>query len=100
VVENAGTFPPEAFRHSARTAVDMSQHVFACHESGTAKPTTCAGFLLRGAEHNLSVRLAQFQGKLDLSKVHGDGRELFDRYQDMAVANGVPPGDPSIQDCR
>lgn len=100
VVANVGTFPTEAFRHSARTAVDMSQHVFACHESGAARPASCAGFLLRGAEHNLSVRLAQLQDRLDLSVVREDDRELFDSYRDMAVANGVGENEECLRQCR
>lgn len=57
-----GKFPPEAFRHSANTAYDMSDHIFGCHRSGTGKPATCAGFLLRGANHNLAVRLGYPSG--------------------------------------
>lgn len=50
-VDAVGEFPAEAFRHSARTAYDLSEHVFACHQSGSEKPAACAGFLLRGADH-------------------------------------------------
>ena|SRR3990167_4112738 len=100
VVKNAGTFPPEAFRHSARTAVDMSQHVFACHKSGAVKAATCAGFLLRGAEHNLSVRMAQMEGKMNLAQVRGDGRALFDGYREMAIANGVGEHEECLRQCR
>lgn len=100
VVENAGSFPAEAFRCSARTAYDMSEHVFSCHESGVEKPAACAGFLLRGADNNLSVRLQQIGGKLDMATVNEDGRELFDSYRDMAIANGVDEDDPAIRPCR
>jgi hypothetical protein len=78
----------------------MSKHVFACHESGTAKPTTCAGFLLRGSEHNLSVRMAQIERKLILSEVHEDGRELFANYRCMAIANGVGENEECLRQCR
>lgn len=56
--DNTGEFPAEAFKASANTAYDMSTHRFSCHESGADKPATCAGFLLRGADHNLATRLA------------------------------------------
>lgn len=94
-----GVFPAEAFRHSASTAYDMSQRKFACHQSGIEKPATCAGFLLRGAEHNLSVRLAKMDGDIadDVSEA---GVELHEDYRAMAIANGVDPDDDSLKDCR
>jgi len=95
----AGEFPAEAFRHSARTAYDMTEHTFACHDSGTKRPATCAGFLLRGADHNLSVRLARIAGDI-CDDVSDGGHELFDNYRDMAVANGVDPDDPVLSPCR
>lgn len=30
--------------------------------SGAERPATCAGFLMRGAEHNLSVRMKRMNG--------------------------------------
>ncbi|MFY2597283.1 DUF6283 family protein [Achromobacter xylosoxidans] len=94
-----GEFPAESFRHSANTAYDMSQHVFSCHDSGTKKPATCAGFLLRGADNNLAVRLAYMSGRLEGDVTDG-GCELHDSYRDMAVANGVDPEDPVLKTCR
>lgn len=94
-----GEFPAESFRHSANTAYDMSQHVFSCHDSGTKKPATCAGFLLRGADNNLAVRLAYMSGRLEGDVTDG-GCELHDSYRDMAVANGVDPEDPVLKPCR
>jgi len=93
-----GAFPAEAFRHSAETAYDMSQHVFSCHASGVTRPAICAGFLLRGADHNLSVRLAKMRGQnLDV----GDGgHELHANYRAMAIANGVSEDDPVLIPCR
>lgn len=93
-----GAFPAEAFRHSAHTADDMSTHKFGCHQSGTKKPATCAGFLLRGADHNMAVRLARMRGLM--MNVDANGVDLFDDYVDMAVANGVDPDDPSLTSCR
>jgi hypothetical protein len=100
VRENTGEFPAQAFVHSANTAYDMASNLFACHESGVCKPQTCAGFLLRGAGHNLSVRLKIMQGALDLAAVKEDGRPLFDSYREMAVSNGVDPAHPALARCR
>ncbi|WP_074921837.1 MULTISPECIES: DUF6283 family protein [Delftia] len=97
-VDAVGEFPPEAFRHSARTAYDMAQESFACHASGSAKPSTCAGFLLRGAAHNLGIRLKQMRG--DCLDVRDGGHELHKNYRAMAIANGVPADDPVLAACR
>lgn len=97
---NDGLFPAEAFIHSAPTAYDMATTTFACHESGQAKPQVCAGFLLRGADHSLSVRLHISKGDYKLDDVQDDGRPLHDSYRDMAVANGVHHDDPALAKCR
>lgn len=94
-----GEFPAEAFKVSAPTAYDMSDRIFGCHSSTTEKPSTCAGFLLRGAEHNLSVRLAKLRGT-SYDDVSDGGHELFNSYREMAVANGVPENDVSLEKCR
>ncbi|WP_455233403.1 DUF6283 family protein [Geopseudomonas aromaticivorans] len=94
-----GKFPAEAFRHSAETAYDLSEHVFSCHASGIRKPAVCAGFLLRGAYHNLSVRLGYIKGHF-ADDVSDAGLELFDGYREMAIANGVDPDDPVLALCR
>lgn len=92
-----GAFPPEAYRHSANTAYDMSSHIFSCHMTGAEKPATCAGFLLRGAEHNFSVRMARSDGRcLDMSS----DAPLYDNYREMATANGVPADDAALARCR
>lgn len=93
-----GKFPAEAFLLSANTAHDMSTHTFACHEAGVANPTTCAGFLLRGADHNLTVRLGKLKGKYQ--DIQEPTEELFDCYAEMAEANGVDPQEPDIRACR
>ncbi len=97
-VDAVGEFPAEAFRHSAHTAYDMDQSMFACHQSGTGKPATCAGFLLRGADHNLSVRLKRMRG--EFLDVDDGGHELHASYRAMAVANGVRKDDPVLAPCR
>ena len=94
-----GEFPPEAFRHSAPTSYDQAQSLFSCHESGAKKPATCAGFLLRGATHNLAVRLSFSMGLLKDDVTDG-GVELHPNYRAMAIANGVDPQDPILQPCR
>ena len=94
-----GVFPPDAYRHSARTAYDMAQTTFACHMTGTENPTTCAGFLLRGATHNLSVRLSRRLSEGVLQAEDG-GEDLYANYREMAVANGVPADDPILGPCR
>lgn len=94
-----GRFPAEAFRHSAETAHDMSTHMFGCHMSGTEKPQHCAGFLLRGAQHNLAVRVAAMKDRIDLDAVHSPV-PLYGSYREMAEANGVAPDDPALAPCR
>ncbi|MGO4801189.1 DUF6283 family protein [Pseudomonas sp. W22_MBD1_FP4] len=97
--DSVGEFPAEAFLHSARTAYDMAQSVFSCHSTGTDKPSTCAGFLMRGAAHNLSIRLSYIRREIgdDLDE---NGHELFESYREMAIANGVDPDDPILKPCR
>lgn len=99
-VDQTGQFPAEAFCHSASTAYDMAAHTFACHESGKDKPAICAGFLLRGAYHNMSVRLKVINGSIDIATVSDGGHELHESYRDMAEANGVEPDDPALRRCR
>ena len=94
-----GEFPAEAFRHSATTAYDMAENTFACHESGTEKPALCAGFLLRGADHNMMVRLGRIRGTIG-HDVSDGGEELFENYREMAVANGVSADDQVLGPCR
>lgn len=99
-VDQVGTFPSESFRLSARTAYDLSEVTFACHESGSVKPATCAGFLLHGATHNLAVRLAVIRGEVELDQVSDGGHLLHQSYRAMAVANGVAGIDPALVLCR
>lgn len=96
--KNMGMFPAQAFRHSAETALDMSNHVFACHSSPIEDSKICTGFLLRGAVHNLAVRLMYIQGKLQPPAE--PECELFESYRDMAQANGVASDDPALEYTR
>lgn len=99
-VDAVGEFPAEAFRHSANTAYDMATHVFSCHSSGAQHPAICAGFLLRGAYHNMAIRLKMMRRELDPSQVTDGGVELFEDYRSMAEANGVDEDDPVLGPCR
>lgn len=105
-----GEFPAEAFRHSAQTGADgatisgpdglaEASHTFACHTSGTEKPATCAGYILR-SQDAIGWRLAVIRGLFDPRQVSDRGIALFDSYYEMAVANGVPPDDPALRTCR
>jgi|SRR5450830_510137 len=98
-VDAKGEFPAEAFRHSANTAYNLAQNTFGCHEAGSKKPATCAGFLLRGGNHNLAVRLGFISGRFK-NDVHDGGHDLHENYRAMAIANGVPADDAAIAACR
>lgn len=99
-VDATGHFPAEAFAHSANTADDLSGKMFGCHESGADRPATCAGFLLRGADHNMTVRMRLSSGSIDLSQVDDGGHELWPGYVTMAVENGLDMDDPALRNCR
>lgn len=98
-VASNGLFPAQAFRHSAETAYDMSMHSFGCHQSGHTRPATCAGFLLRGADNNLSVRLGFMTGRYKNDFDDG-GQPLHANYREMAIANGVHDHEPILAPCR
>lgn len=93
-------FKPARFRALADTAHDMSSSLFTCHKSPEDKPVVCAGFLLRGADHNMSVRLMLLRGELDLAAVGDGGHALYADYRAMAVGNGVRADDPVLRECR
>lgn len=94
----AGHFPPQAFQRLAASSYDMERTIFQCHDTTDETPLVCAGFLERGADNNLTVRLAYMDGmeKQDRS----GGEELFDDFREMAVANGVDPDDITLKPCR
>ena len=94
-----GAFPAEAFRISADTAYDQSDRAFSCHMSGAEKAATCAGFLLRGATHNLGIRMRYAFGDIEPGSVTSDV-PLYRSYREMAEANGVDPDDPKLARCR
>jgi hypothetical protein len=94
-----GQFSAERFRALAHTAYDLSRQVFAYHKSADDHPTVCAGFLARGAEHNLTVRLANARDQIELTDRSG-GLALYEDYRAMAIANGVAADDPSLLPCR
>lgn len=94
-----GEFPVERYRRLAASAYDGSVVLFACHKSLDGGEVTCAGFLERGALHNMAVRLAYATGRLEHLD-RGGGHRLHASYKAMAIANGVPPDDPALQPCR
>lgn len=95
-----GAFPAEAYRISAPTAYDMARNTFACHMSGVKTPAICAGFLLRGADDNMAVRIAVMNRTIDFRKISDGGCDLYESYREMAEANGVDPDDPVLAPCR
>ena len=92
-----GEFTVDDFRRLAHTAYDMDYRIFTCHKSQEDKPMVCAGFLLRGAAHNLTVRLNYGHA---CSQVQDGGYPLYPNYRAMAVANGVDEDDPVLARCR
>ena len=94
-----GVFPVERFRQMAHTAADMDQGLFQCHRTSEGAPLICAGFLERGADHNLTVRLAYMNGRLERTDRSG-GLPLYRDYREMAVANGVDPRNEELEQCR
>lgn len=67
--------------------------------SGSDKSAVCAGFLLRGAEHNIGVRLRYACGDIEPDSIRSDV-QLYESYREMAEANGVEPADPKLTPCR
>ena len=92
-----GEFPAERYRALAASAEDMSRVIFTCHKSAEID-VACAGFLARGADHNLSIRLA-YMGRLERRDRSG-GLALHADYRAMAIADGVAPDDPALRGCR
>lgn len=94
-----GKFSAARFRALANTAYDMARSLFACHMSTEEKPVACAGFLLRGADHNFTVRIGRSRGEMLPGQVETTV-DLYSSYREMAIANGVSPSDPALRGCR
>lgn len=94
-----GEFSAERYKVLAASAYDLSPVIFQCHKSTDEKPVACAGFLSRGANHNLSVRLAYSTGRLE-PKDRSGGYDLYPNFRSLAVANGVAASDPCLRECR
>lgn len=98
-----GKFPPEAFQHTADTAVQPNlsewngqgpvQKLFACHMSDNHGRETkvCAGFLAVDGHNNFEVRLRVSRGQIPAEALSPgpDWPELYTSHDDMARANGV-----------
>lgn len=95
-IDQTGKFPPEAFRISADTCFDASLKLFGCHESGSQRPATCAGFLIANSVHNLMARIRGTAGGVGCSSPV----PLYRSYRAMAIGNGVAPDDAAIALCR
>lgn len=67
--------------------------------SGSDKSAVCAGFLLRGAEHNIGIRLRYACGDIEPNSIKSNV-ELYGSYREMAEVNGVDPADPKLARCR
>jgi hypothetical protein len=93
-----GQFTADRFRALANTAHDMAIGIFSCHKSAEEHPIACAGFILRGARHNLSLRLAYSRG--DIGEISDGGFPLHPNYRSMAIANGVAANDAALRHCR
>ena len=78
----------------------MAASTLGCHQSGQDKPAACAGFILRGATHNLVIMLAVIRGDLDTAQVTNGGHALHASYWAMVVAKGVPPQANCPRLCR
>jgi len=96
---DTGRFPPERFAELAGTAYDMAMHQFACHKTPEGHEKGCAGFVLRGSDHNLGARLACRDGRLDRGKVSSP-YPLYGDFRAMAIANGLAPDHPALLACR
>jgi hypothetical protein len=94
--ENAGSFPAEAFRHSAYTAYDCAEATFGCHMSDPERARTCAGAALR-TDHSLALRMRW--SEVEQVEDPGEG-VLFTDYREMAIANGVDPDEEVLRPCR
>ncbi len=95
--DRVGKFGAEAYRRLATSAYDMSRTIFTCHISKEDAPVACAGFLLRGALHNLTIRMERC---IVISQIHDGGHDLHVDYRAMAIANGVQSDDPALLPCR
>lgn len=93
-------FKPERYRNLASSAEDISFILFACHKTNDGKEVACAGFLLRGATHNMAVRMARVRGDIKDGDVSDGGFPLFDNYRAMAAANGVPRSHRALKHVR
>lgn len=94
-----GQFGADRFQDLAGTAEDLSARIFACHKSVQGADVVCAGFLERGAMHNMAIRMAYARGVIERLDRSG-GLPLHADYRAMAIANGVAPDDPALRHCR
>lgn len=67
--------------------------MFGCHlgDPGTGEDLACAGWLAVEGNNHMGVRLAIAQGRLPMEALQPGPNwpELYDSYEEMAVANGA-----------
>lgn len=101
---NIGVFPARAFEVSAPTSYDIPDAFehgspsFQCHSD---PDRMCAGYIrsINGV-HSLPVRRLEAQVPGLMDQIEEAPSEAFENYRDMAVANGVEEGSPSIKKVR
>lgn len=73
--------------------------LFACHKTPEGAERTCAGWLVLCGPDHMTVRWAISDGRLpaDALKVGADWPPLYETYDEMAAANGVPKGGSSMR---
>jgi len=86
-----GKFPASRFRSLRATCEPGGlPAVFACHMTPEGAERACAGFLaVCGADSN-RVRIAVYQGRVELDAIQSDG-PLYGSFAEMARANGYDP---------
>lgn len=96
-----GHFPADRYRALAGTSTQSFGTLFACHLSEEGNDLTCAGYLAVAGATSIRVRLAVSGGHLDLTSIADAAPNfppMYGSFAEMAVANGVPAGDPTLDD--
>lgn len=94
-----GKFTVERYRSLAGSSKQELCCIFACHMSHEDHPIACAGYLAVCGGTSINVRLMQAYGHIDLERVKiPEDHVLYGSYGELAVANGVDPDDPVLDD--
>lgn len=92
-----GRFPASRYVALADTSAGpggsapLGAPLFACHKTAEGREVACAGWLAVEGHGHVGVRLAVAAGRLDPDALApaADWPALYDRYADMAAANGA-----------